>query len=205
MKNIFYLLSGIVLIVAGLFLVAKIASAEDNNLTTWEHTTDNSWNFTNPSAQYNRLYCQNSHNSNGGVVIGGWVFNANTWEMNLTSCTSWEGEEDIYITISNSCTGQSFTTCSTSGSSIDTIEGFTGNGATITAPPETIVGCMDPDANNYDPDATEDEDPTLCTYDLPPEESDPIANQDYIRILTFIGAVFTLSTYATMKLVMKIL
>ena len=34
-----------------------------------------------------------------------------------------------------------------------------------TAPEEPILGCTDPEANNYDPEATEDDD--SCTYDEP--------------------------------------
>lgn len=204
MKNIFYLLGGIVLIVAGIFLVTKIANAEDNNLTTWEHVADNAWNFTNPNAQYNRMYCQNSHNSNGGIVIGGWVFNSTTQEMNLTNCTSWEGPEDIYIVISNSCSGQTFSQCASSAFAIDTIEGFTGDGATITAPVESIIGCMDPEANNYDETATEDEDPSLCTYD---EETLPLEIgqlTEYLMALGFVISIFSLTAYFTSNLVRKI-
>jgi len=39
-------------------------------------------------------------------------------------------------------------------------------GGTITIASSAVVGCMDSGANNYNPLATEDETPSLCTYDL---------------------------------------
>jgi len=69
---------------------------------------------------------------------------------------------------------------------------------------DPVVGCMDEEANNYDPDATEDETPSLCTYD-----EVVIATPDevttYLAILTFILGVFGLTVLLTVKLMKKII
>tara|TARA_B100000678_G_C17836482_1_gene353325 strand:- start:119 stop:424 length:306 start_codon:yes stop_codon:yes gene_type:complete len=39
--------------------------------------------------------------------------------------------------------------------------------------PEAVIGCMDDTANNYNADATEDSDPTACTFDAVEPEPEP--------------------------------
>jgi hypothetical protein len=39
--------------------------------------------------------------------------------------------------------------------------------------PEAVIGCMDNTANNYNADATEDSDPTACTFDAVEPEPEP--------------------------------
>jgi hypothetical protein len=52
--------------------------------------------------------------------------------------------------------------------------------------PDPIIGCMDNTANNYDPTATEDTDPTSCTYD----PDFPVVEGDYS---------FTLDSYSALS------
>lgn len=69
--------------------------------------------------------------------------------------------------------------------------------------PETVIGCMDNTATNYEPTATEDTDPTSCTF----AEVIPTTNDDmvtYIIILTFIIGVFGSITIGTIYLIKKL-
>ena len=66
--------------------------------------------------------------------------------------------------------------------------------------PEAVVGCMDNTANNYNADATEDSDPTACTFDVveepevveEEEEADEVPGFGLLSAVAAIGVVLLL-------------
>jgi len=63
--------------------------------------------------------------------------------------------------------------------------------------PEAVIGCMDDTANNYNADATEDSDPTACTFDVVEEpvveeEADEVPGFGLLSAVAAIGVVLLL-------------
>ena len=63
--------------------------------------------------------------------------------------------------------------------------------------PEAVIGCMDSTANNYNADATEDSDPTACTFDVVEEpvveeEPDEVPGFGLLSAVAAIGVVLLL-------------
>ena len=71
---------------------------------------------------------------------------------------------------------------------------------TAEAEPEAVIGCMDNTANNYNADATEDSDPTACTFDVVEEpepevveeEADEVPGFGLLSAVAAIGVVLLL-------------
>jgi PGF-CTERM protein len=56
---------------------------------------------------------------------------------------------------------------------------------------EPVLGCMDSTANNYNADATEDSDPSSCTFDVV-EEPDEVPGFGLLSAVAAIGVVLLL-------------
>jgi len=105
----------------------------------------------------------------GGIVIyddsSGTKINEAYCPWNNISFAGFPATSDNYyiiyeVTSLSSCSSQS--ACETA--STDLVELWTETSTfSLTDPDPPVYGCTDPDANNYDPEATEDDD--SCTYD----------------------------------------
>lgn len=118
------------------------------------------------------------YNANSGALIDGGTVSTNTnipvsWYSSADSNYIWVLFDDeaspawysysTFASVSSSSSYLGYMSFSKAGNSC------TNYGWNSSSSP--IIGCMDDTANNYNPDATEDSDPTSCTYDTPDPDS----------------------------------
>lgn len=179
MKNIFYTIAGTIFFILGFFFVYNSTFAD---FTVYSYTLSNN----TPHDGY--INCSNTLCAN---VTNGEAF-YNLIPINIPT----EINEMVYFDLYDS----EMVLIAENWNSWP-VTSITNN------EPDPIIGCMDETANNYDPTATEDEDPTLCTYDPIPEPEPLEIGEltEYIVVLSFIIGIFASSAYVTSKLIKKII